>query len=154
MKSEALIGLVMAGVLMLSVAGCKKEEAAATINEGSNANPDNTAAVLKEATAIAIANAEKSMAEAKKEAEAAKDAVPATAILVNEKIENILEKAQVLMDEGKPQEALSALNELTGMTLSGAQQKMADALKEQIQKALATKAAEASSSAVGNLLKH
>jgi hypothetical protein len=48
---------------------------------------------------------------------------------------------------------LSSLNGLTGMTLSDAQQKIVDALKEQIQKAISTKAAESGASAVGNILK-
>jgi hypothetical protein len=69
------------------------------------------------------------------------------------KTQGLIDKAKSLIAESKFSDASSVLQQLTGQTLSGDQAKLVDALKEQIQKALAAKATDNAAGAAGNLFK-
>ena len=76
-------------------------------------------------------------------------AIPAAA---NEQATSIINQAKALVGQNKFTEALSSLQQLSGMKLSDSQTALVTALKEQIQKAMAAKTATDASGAVGNLL--
>ncbi len=69
-----------------------------------------------------------------------------------DKADAIIKQAQSLIGAGDFEDALAALNNLIGLKLTAAQQKLVAALKAEIQKALAGKTADSTKSAVGNLL--
>lgn len=77
-------------------------------------------------------------------------AAPASA-----KAQELIDSAKSLVGAGKFQEALGKLNEIGGEKLSLNQQTMVDALKAQIEKALAATSGSATDAAraAGNLLK-
>jgi hypothetical protein len=76
-------------------------------------------------------------------------AVPAVA---NDQAASIIDQAKALVGQNKYTEALSSLQQLSGMKLSDSQTAIVTTLKEQIQKAMAAKTATDAGSAVGNLL--
>jgi dsDNA-specific endonuclease/ATPase MutS2 len=65
----------------------------------------------------------------------------------------VIEAAKKLTGENKYDEALKMLGTLASSKLTPDQQKMVDSLKEQIQKAMAVKATDSATKAVGDLLK-
>ena len=65
----------------------------------------------------------------------------------------MIDKAKNLVADGKFSDATTVLQQLTGLSLTVEQQKLVDGLKDQIQKALAAKAAADAAGAAGNLLK-
>jgi Arc/MetJ-type ribon-helix-helix transcriptional regulator len=65
----------------------------------------------------------------------------------------LIDKAKSLIAEGKFSDASSVLQQLTGLSLTSEQTKLVDGLKEQIQKALAAKAAGDAAGAAGGFLK-
>jgi len=69
------------------------------------------------------------------------------------KAQEWIDKAKSLVAQTKYSEAASVLQQLSSLKLTDEQQKLVDTLKEQIQKALASKATGEGASAVGNLLK-
>lgn len=73
---------------------------------------------------------------------------------VNSQVQQLIDEAKNLIAENKFKEASTNLQQLAGQTLNAEQQKLVDSLKEQIQKALAAKAAADAAAAAGNLLKH
>lgn len=130
-KNTSLVVLLLAGALISSVTGCKKEAPGVpTAAEPTQPAVDPAADAVQGVAADAKAGAEKAA----------------------DQIDSIIAKTKALIDSGKFEDALNALNGLAGMTLSEEQQKMVDSLKQQIQKALAGKATESGASAVGNLL--
>ncbi len=87
---------------------------------------------------------------------AAKEAAPA----VNAAEAALAQKAQALIDNAKTlvaatkyEDALKTLADLSNMKLTDAQQKIVDALKEQISKAMASKGTDEAKKAIGGLLK-
>jgi len=82
--------------------------------------------------------AEAAKVEAAKTTEAAKVAETAS----NNKIQELIVKAQNLITETNYTDASSVLQQLAGQSLSDEQTKLVNGLKDQIQKALAAKAAE------------
>jgi hypothetical protein len=135
-KNEAVKAADTAKAEAVRVAEAAKTEAA------------RTAEVAK---AQAAKTAETAKAEVAKATEAAK--VEAAKTADNARTQGLIDKAQSLIADGKFLDASSVLQQLGGQTLSGDQTKLVNGLKEQIQKALAAKAAENAAGSVGNLLK-
>jgi hypothetical protein len=176
MKFEK-ISLTFAAALALGLASCSKNEPAMSTAEDANkavafANAEGVkAADTAKAEAARVADAAK--AEAAKTADAAKteaariaevarieaarvaDAAKAEAARAadNTKTQGFIDKARNLVAEGKLSDASSVLQQLAGLSLGSDQQKLVDTLKEQIQKALAAKAAEKAAGSLGDLLK-
>lgn len=113
---------------------------AARVADAAKAEAAKVEAAKLEAAKVEVAKAEAARVEAAKAAE-------------NAKTQELIVKATSLIGEGKFSDASSVLQQLAGQTLSSDQQRLVDGLKEQIQKALAAKAAENAASSVGNLLK-
>jgi hypothetical protein len=113
------------------------------------AEAQKQAEAAKAADAAQAADAAK--AEAAKTAEAAK--AEAAKAADTGMAQGLIDKAKSLVAEGKFSDASSVLQQLAGQTLSGEQTTLVNTLKEQIQKALAAKAAENAAGSVGNLLK-
>jgi hypothetical protein len=135
-----------------------KVEAAKTA-EATKAEAAKTAEATK---AEAAKTAEAAKVEAAKTAEAAKveaakadqaAKTEAAKAADNAKAQGLIDKAKNLVAEGKFSDASSTLQQLTGLSLTDVQQKLVDGLKDQIQKALAAKAAGDAAGAAGNLLK-
>ena len=147
MKRRTLL-FTFAATLALGLAGCSKNEPVTTAaddankaDEAAQADAAKTAAAAQ-AEAARVADAAK--AEAARTAEAAK--VTEAARVETAKTQGLIDKAKSLVAESKFSDASSVIQQLTGRSLTSEQTKLVDALKEQIQKALAAKAA-------GNLLK-
>jgi hypothetical protein len=176
------ISLTLAAVLALGLASCSKNEPVTPAAEDANKAAVSAAAeAAKTADAVkakAANAAEATTAEAAKVAEAAAaeaakaaEAVKAEAAKVEaakaaeaakadaakaadtSKAQELIDKAKSLVAEGKFSDAASVLQQLAGQTLSDEQTQLVNVLKEQIQKALAAKAAENAAGSVGNLLK-
>jgi hypothetical protein len=141
MKLQQIL-LPVAAAFAFSFAGCGNQDTPATTGDAQKAAAP-AADAMKQTADSAKAAAETVAAEAPKAADAA------TAGNVQEWID----KAKSLVAENKFSEASSVLQQLAGQPLTAEQQKLVDALKEQIQKALAAKATGEGASAVGNLLK-
>jgi colicin import membrane protein len=176
MKQKTLL-LTLAAVLALGLAGCSKNEsvtpAADDANKAASSAADAAAKTAEAAKVEAAKVAEATKAEAAKTAEAAKveaaktaeaakveaakadQATKAEAAKVAEaaKAQGLIDKAKSLVAEGKFSDASSVLQQLTGLSLTDEQKKLVDGLKEQIQKALAAKAAADAAGAAGNLLR-
>jgi ElaB/YqjD/DUF883 family membrane-anchored ribosome-binding protein len=167
MKNKSLIIATTAVALVLGAVGCKKEtvtktedttkQAAASavdaVKAGAETAVDKTKEVAAQAVDKAKEGAEAVKAGAEKAVEAVKTEAQAITAPSSDKAQGIIDQAKSLVDGGKYQEALTALGGLSGMTLSDAQQKIVDGLKEQIQKAISGAAAAKGAGAVGNLLK-
>ncbi|MCX6895666.1 MAG: hypothetical protein NTZ16_09260 [Verrucomicrobia bacterium] len=130
MKTKSLLTLVTAATLLLGVTGCKKETPMEKALNATKETAGNVGDALKQAAGDA-------QAEAKKLAAAAES-----------KAQEAIDKAKSLVNAGKYQDALTTLNNLGGLKLTDAQQKLVDSLKAQIKKATTEGAG-----AVGNLLK-
>src|ERR1017187_4539087 len=138
MKNKTLL-LTFTAVLALGLAGCSK-------NEPVTPAADNANKAASSAADAADKTAEAAKVEAAKAAEAAKVAEAAN----NNKIQELIDKAKNLIAETNYTDASSVLQQLAGQSLSDEQTKLVNGLKDQIQKALAARAAE---NAAGGLLK-
>jgi hypothetical protein len=171
------LSLTLAAALALGLASCSKNEPAIPTAQDANKAPVSaadaaakTAEAAKAETAkaaeaakieaarvadVAKTEAAKVAESAKAEAakvEAAKTA-EATQAADDAKTQGLIDQAKSLIAEGKFSEATSALQQLAGQSLSADQQKLVDGLKDQIQTALAARAAENAAGDVGYLLK-
>ena len=127
------------------VAEATKAEAAKAA-EAAKVEAEKTAEAAKvEAAKVEAAKVEAAKVEAAK-ADAAKAAD-------NTKAQGLIDKAKNFVAEGKLSDASSALQQLTGLSLTDEQKKLVDGLKDQIQKALAAKTAADAAGAAGNLLR-
>jgi hypothetical protein len=141
----AWTGLVALAVgLMLGLAGCSKQE--------STPIADDTKRPVAPTTDAAQKPAETAKAVATGVAESAKAASEKVAAEASGKAQEWIDKAKSLVADNKFSDAAAALGNLSGLSLTDAQKKVVDGLKEQIQKALAQKAASEGASAVGNIL--
>jgi colicin import membrane protein len=113
------------------------------------------AAKVEKAAEAAKVEAAKAAEAAKVEAAKADQAakVEAAKVADNAKAQGLIDQAKTLIAEGKFSDASSMLQQLTGLSLTDAQTKLVASLKDQIQKAMAAKAAADATSAAGNLLK-
>lgn len=154
MKHKTLL-LTFIAALAFGLASCSKSEPLTTTADDANKAASSAAdAAAKTAEAAKVeaaktdqatkADAAKVAEAAKVEAEKADQAakVEAAKAADNAKAQELIDKAKSLVAEGKFSDASSVLQQLTGLSLSSEQQKLVDSLKEQIQKALAAKAAE------------
>ena len=159
------LALTLGAALALGLAGCGKNESATSAPEDANkaaVSASDAAAKAAEAAKVeaqkaadaakaeAAKTAEAAKAEAARVADAAKVEAAKTAEAAkaeaaktadNAKTQGLIERAKSLIADGKLSDASSVLQQLTGQTLSGDQTKLVESLKEQIQKALAAKAA-------------
>ncbi len=176
------ISVTLAAALALGLASCSKNESVTPANGDANkaagAAVDATTKAAEAAKADAAKAAETAKVEAAKTAEAAKaeatrvaDAAKVEAAKAAEtaktaaaqveagktadsaKTQELIDNAKILVAEGNYSGAASLLQQLAGQPLSSDQQKLVDGLKEQIQKALAAKAADSAAGAAGDLLK-
>jgi hypothetical protein len=121
-------------VLALALAGCSKQDSSSSTPDDAKKATAPTADTIKQTVDTAKAAGEKAVAEA------------------GSKAQELIDKAKSLVTDNKFQDASTVLQQLGGMNLSDAQQKLVDDLKAQIQKALVNKATGDASSAVGNIL--
>ncbi len=126
------LSLTLAAVLALGLAGCGKNDSGATTTDDIKKAADSAA----DATAKA---AEKTADAVKEGAAKAVDAVKAGT--TDTSAEGLIEKAKSLVAENKFAEASNILQQLANFKLTDEQTKLVNSLKEQIQKALASKAA-------------
>ena len=127
----------------LAVAGCGKNESQTPTGQNSQDATKAAAGDLRKMAEEAKATGEKVAADAAKQAQE-------TAAQAGSKAQELIDKARSYVSETKYQDAANLLQQLSSLKLTPEQQKLVDSLKEQIQKALASKAA---SDAAGNLLK-
>jgi hypothetical protein len=147
MKMKNLPLLILAATVSLAITGCgKKSESTTSTPE---AAPSPAAGALKDAANTAVTEVQKAAGEVKATAEKAVTDATATATA---KAQEMIDKAKSLVGDKKYQDALTALQQLGGMTLSPEQQKLVDDLKKTIQTALGNKAATDGAGAVQNLL--
>jgi hypothetical protein len=165
MKSLVALG---AGLILL--AGCEKKEATPPAQEPPSAaasQPADMGAMMQEtqkaasniatATTNAVTNLQQEVSTQaldviKKETNSLTDKTN-TVSSITDGAAKIIEAARKLTGENKYDEALKMLGTLANSKLTPDQQKMVDSLKEQIQKAMAAKATESATKAVGDLFK-
>lgn len=164
-----LIPLILTAALALGLASCSKDEPVTPAVGGANesvGSPADAAGKTAEAARAEAAKAAEALkaeaasvadvakAEAEKAADAAKveAAKPAEATKAadNARAQGLIDEAKTLIAAGKYSDAATLLQQLGGQSLSADQTTLVASLKEQIQKALATKTAE---NAAGNLLR-
>lgn len=136
-----LAALAVSGVVL---AGCSKQEPPPATESGSKA-AESAATDLSKTVEAAKTAGEKAVADVSKQ-------VQDTTAAATAKVQGLIDKAKSLVVENKWQDASAVIQELAGYKLTPEQQKLVDGLKEQIQKALASKAATDGASAVGGLL--
>jgi cysteinyl-tRNA synthetase len=144
MKTKTIL-FTCAAALALGLAGCSKNEPITPTANDANKAPEATNAVA-EAT-NAVAEATNAVAEATNAVAEATNAVDTS------NVQALIDKAKSLVAETNFTEASSVLQQLAGQSLTDEQQKLVDSLKDQIQKALAAKAAGGAAGAAGDLLK-
>jgi cysteinyl-tRNA synthetase len=151
MKTKTIL-FTCAAALALGLAGCSKNEPITPTANDANKAPEATNAVA-EAT-NAVAEATNAVAEATNAvAEATNAVAEATNAVDTSNVQALIDKAKSLVAETNFTEASSVLQQLAGQSLTDEQQKLVDSLKDQIQKALAAKAAGGAAGAAGDLLK-
>jgi len=171
MKHKTLL-LTLAAALAFGLAGCSKNETGTTAtddaNKAANSAADAAAKTAEAAKVEAAKTDQATKAEAAKTAEAAKVEAAKTAEAAkveaakadqaakveaakaadNAKAQELIDKAKNLVAEAKFSDASSVLQQLTGLSLTDEQTKLVAGLKEQIQKALAAKAAADAAGAI------
>lgn len=126
MKTSQFTACLSALALALWVAGCKPESQ----NAGDPAKAAGTASETVAKTVEAAKDAGAKLAQ-----EAA-DKTKEIAAPLNAKAQELIVSAQKLVGDGKFQDALAKLKEISGEKLSASQQTVVDTLKAQIEKAL------------------
>ena len=138
MKHETLI-LMLTATLAIGLAGCGRNRAGAS------------GAADADKPAISVDNAAgETAAAAKAEAAIIDEAAKAE---MHARVQGLIDKAAGLVEEGKFSDASKVLKQLAGLSLTSEQQKLVDALREQILKALAVDAGSNTAGTTGNLLK-
>lgn len=138
MKHKTLL-LTLAAAFAFGLVGCNKNEPTTTATDDAN----------KAASSDAAAQATNAATEVTNAAVQATNAAATMNAADNGKVQELIDTAKGLVADGKFSDASSLLQQLAGQSLTDVQQKLVDDLKDQIQKALAAKAA----GAAGNLLK-
>ena len=150
-KSESAKAADTAKAEAARVADAAKAEAAKTADAVKAEAARTAEATRVEAAKVEAARVEAARVEAARVADAAK--IEAARAADNAKSQGFIDKAKGLIAEGKLSDASTVLQQLAGLSLSSDQQKIVDALKEQMQKALVAKATEKAVGSVGDLLK-
>jgi hypothetical protein len=157
MKTNKLMLTLTTAVLLIGVAGCDKKDSA--VQQDMNKAATDAGDAVKNAADAVKQGGEKVAQDVKQAGEtAAKDVTKKAEELaapINTKAQEIIDGAKKLVNDGKLQDALAKLKELSGEKLSTEQQALADGLKAQIDKLLGTtsKTATDAAAAGGNLLK-
>jgi peptidoglycan hydrolase-like protein with peptidoglycan-binding domain len=167
-NTSLLFTLAVCGTALLLSACNKKEEPTDPTASGAQKTMEATADDLQtaatnteaqvqpqagEITTPAEATATNAQQQAVTNATAAMSAAEATNAVDTSKVQALIDKAKSLVAETHFTDASSVLQQLTGQSLTDEQQKLVDGLKDQIQKALAAKAAGDAAGAAGGLLK-
>ena len=146
MKTNKLMLTITAAVLLIGVAGCDKKDSA--VQQDLNKAATDAGDAVKNATDAVKQAGETAAKDVTKKAEE-------LAAPVNAKAQEIIDGAKKLVSDGKLQDALAKLKELSSEKLSTEQQALADGLKTQIDKLLGTtpKTPADAAAAAGNLTK-
>ena len=130
------LNLVIASALLITAVGCKKEEPTTKAVESTKTAASDIGSAVKDVTAKGVEKAKEGAAAVKtgveKAVEAVKTEVKSLTAPAADKAQEIITKAQSLVNEGDFREALIALNSLNGMTLTDAQKKIVAGIKAQI----------------------
>ncbi|HEX5218813.1 MAG TPA: hypothetical protein VFZ59_04550 [Verrucomicrobiae bacterium] len=134
MKTNKLVLAILGTALIVST-GCNKDSAA---QQDLDKAASDAGGALKNAAEAVKEGGEKVGQDVKQAGEAlAKDVAKKAeevAAPVNAKAQGIIDETKKLVSDGKLQEAVAKLKELTGEKLSAEQQALADGLKAQIDK--------------------
>jgi Arc/MetJ-type ribon-helix-helix transcriptional regulator len=153
MKSKTIL-ITFVAVLALGLAGCSKNEPATPAAGDVNKAVDTTAAAVAKTaeatTTVAVTNA---VAVVTTAAAQVTNTAAAMKVVDNSKVQELIDKAKGLVADGKFPDASTVLQQLARQSLTDEQTKLVDGLKDQIQKALAAKAAGNAAGAAGGLLK-
>ena len=160
---------VTAGALLLLASGCSKQEqpsdATKTTSPPASETPkpaeaptppaqpaQPAAAAIPAPTAPATEVAPAAAVPAQPAMGTAATQAVATAATTTNLVQTLIEKAKGMVANEKYKDALTVVQQLSRMKLSGEQQTLVDGLKAQIQTALAQGAATNAASALGNIL--
>ena len=128
------------------VSGCKKEEAAPAVDAS---KPSDTVAVEPPK---AVDEAKPAAKEATDQATKVTDQAATQAQAAEQQAQGLIDRAKAYVADQKYPDALSTLNQLTGIKLTDSQQKLVDSLKAQIQAALAKTTTDDAASKLGGAL--
>jgi hypothetical protein len=139
MKTRRIV-LPLSMALALA-AGCEKKPSAETPAAGGG-TPAPDAGKMMDAAKPAVDQAAKEV----------KDAASTATADATAKANAVIEQAKSLVGQNKYTDALTTLQQLASMKLTPEQEQLVAGLKEQIQKAMASKAATDAAGAAGDLL--
>ncbi len=141
MKIQILIAATALSAVAINLSGCKKEETGPTAVEATK--PSDTTAIEP----AKVADPAKQSVAKEAIDDAANQANAATA-----QSQSLIDKAKAYIYDQKYQDALTTLSQLSASKLTADQQKLVDALKAEIQSAMAKASTGDAASALGGAL--
>jgi hypothetical protein len=147
MKIRFGIAVIAVCAAVALVSGCKKEEPAPAAVDASK--PSDTVAVE---TPKAVDEAKSAAKEVTDQATKVPDQAATQAKAAEQQAQGLIDRAKAYVADEKYPDALSSLNQLTGIKLTDSQQKLVDSLKAQIQAALAKATTGDAASKLGGAL--